>query len=83
MMGFSDAPRAWAFTRGAAHVVGVNLTEAVLAGWISRRELAEMVETCTGCSQAEPCTGWLARTPAAEALPVYCPNKSVIEALRP
>lgn len=83
MIGYSDAPRAWGFTRGAARVVGVNLTDAVVEGWLSRSELAEMVHTCTRCGQALPCTDWLAQTAAAEELPGYCPNKSVIEALKP
>jgi len=83
MIGYSDAPRAWGFTRGAARVVGVNLTDAVLEGWLSRGELGQIVDTCTSCQQAQPCTDWLAHTAKADHLPGYCPNKAVIEALKP
>jgi hypothetical protein len=83
MIGYTDAPRAWGFTCGAARVVGVDLTGAVVDGWLSRRELGAMVETCTSCGQEVPCTDWLAHTAKAEQLPVYCPNKAVIEALKP
>ena len=65
MIGYSDAPRAWGYTRGAARVVGVNLTDAVLEGWLSRGELGQIVDTCTSCRQAQPCTDWLARTQMA------------------
>ena len=83
MIGYSDAPRAWGYTRGAARVVGVNLTDAVVEGWLSRNELGQIVETCTSCGQALPCTDWLAHTTKAEELPGYCPNKAGIEALKP
>ena len=84
MIGFVDeGPRAWGFTRGAARVVGVNLTGAVLDGWLDRAELAAMVKACHDCSASEPCTDFLARTVSSEALPGYCPNKAAIESLRP
>lgn len=83
MIGFVDEdPRAWGFTRGAARVVGVNLTGAVVDGWLSRTELAGLVQVCHACSASGPCTDFLAQTVAADALPGYCPNKVAIEALR-
>ena len=83
MIGYTDAPRAWGYTRGAARALGVNLTDAVLEGWLTRDELGRMVDTCTSCGQSSPCTDWLAHTVKADHLPAYCPNKAVIESLKP
>lgn len=84
MIGFvNEDPRAWGYTRGAARVVGVNLTGAVVDGWLTRTELAALVQACHDCASAVPCTDFLARTVAAETLPGYCPNKTAIESLRP
>ena len=55
----------------------------MVAGWLHRGEVGQMVETCTRCGQALPCTDWLAHTAQAAELPGYCPNKAVIEALKP
>lgn len=83
MMGYVDAPRAWGYTRGMARVLGVNLTSAVVDGWLSREELADLVQRCEDCICTEKCTAWLARTVTAEAAPAFCPNKAAIEALGP
>lgn len=83
MISYMDAPRAWGYTRGVARVVGVNLTDAVLEGWLSRDDLGQIVDRCLGCGQVSPCMDWLARTARADHLPVYCPNKPAIEALKP
>lgn len=85
MIGFVDeeGPRAWGFTRGAARVVGVDLTGAVVDGWLRRTELAALVQACQKCAASEPCTDFLAHTVSSETLPGYCPNKAAIEALRP
>ena len=51
MMGYVDAPRAWGYTRGMARVLGVNLTSAVVEGWLSREELADLVVvSCPLCA---------------------------------
>ena len=34
MMGYVDDPRAWAYTRGMTRALGVNLTKAVVQGWV-------------------------------------------------
>lgn len=84
MIGYvNEDPRAWGYTRGAARVVGVNLTGAVLEGWLARAELAALVQVCQGCDSLQPCTDFLAHTVRAETLPGYCPNKAAIESLRP
>ena len=81
MMGYVEAPKAWGLTRGMARAVGVNLTDAVVEGWLSRGELAELVDRCQCCDRSGDCTQWLARHVTAEALPAFCPNKAGIEAL--
>lgn len=81
MIGYVEAPRAWGLTRGMGRAVGVNLTDAVIEGWLSRAELAELVERCQACERSTECQGWLARHVTAEALPAFCPNKAGIEAL--
>lgn len=84
MIGYGGAdPRAWGFTRGAARVLGVNLTGAVLDGWLRRAELTALLQVCQGCVSAIPCADFLARTVTADALPRYCPNKAALESLRP
>lgn len=81
MIGFSDAPMAWGLTRGMARVLGVSLPRAVVEGWLSRAELAVLVNRCQACSQKGACTTWLASAASAPCLPVFCPNKSEIEVL--
>jgi hypothetical protein len=83
MMGYVEAPRAWALTRGMARVVGVNLTGAVVDGWLSRDELADLVERCEACDRFGDCCAWLAVSVKTEALPTFCPNKDPLEALAP
>lgn len=83
MIGYTAAPRAWGFTRGASRVLGIDLVRAVLDGWMGREELGQIVETCSDCGQTAPCGDWLAHTAQAETLPQFCPNKAVIEALKP
>lgn len=78
-----EVPFAWGLTRGMARVLGINLVEAVTEGWFSRRDLAEMVDTCEACAQSRRCTQFLATTARAESLPQFCANKHLIEALQP
>lgn len=81
MFGYAEAPRAWGMTRGMARVVGVNLPDAVIEGWLSRAELAGLVDHCQKCSHVAECTDFLAHRVQADALPAFCGNKAGIEAL--
>lgn len=83
MIGYVEAPMAWGLTRGMARVLGVNLTDAVVDGWMSREELAELVDRCQACDRSCDCVPWLGMMARAEALPAFCKNKSAIESLRP
>lgn len=81
MIGYAEAPQAWGLTRGMARVLGLNLTDAVIDGWLTRAELATLVARCQTCGQDAVCTGWLARTVKADALPKACANKAALETL--
>ncbi len=81
MIGYSEAPIAWGMTRGMARVLGVNLPKAVVDGWLTRRELATLVNRCAACTQQSACQSWLSRAAVAPCLPVFCPNKGELEVL--
>lgn len=81
MMGYTEAPLAWGHARGMARVVGVSLTDAVIEGWLTRAELAGLVEACGRCDHLDACTNWLAHTVSAVAPPAFCPNAPAIGAL--
>lgn len=83
MIGYVEAPRAWGYTRGMARLLGINLSDAVIEGWLSRAELATLVNRCSACGPTPACSDWLAHTVAAEVLPAYCPNRQALEALKP
>ena len=83
MIGYVEAPKAWGLTRGMARVIGINLTDAVVEGWLTRPELADLVDRCQACDRSEDCTRWLSRTVTADALPGFCPNKRSLESLSP
>lgn len=83
MIGYVEAPKAWGLTRGMARVLGLNLARAVVDGWLTRDELAELVDRCQACDRSEQCTAWLARMVQAESLPGYCANKHLLETLSP
>jgi hypothetical protein len=81
MIGYPEAPRAWWLTRGMARVSGVNLSQAVLDGWLERRELSSLIARCAACGQGNSCDDWLAQSGPARTMPGFCPNKPEIEAL--
>lgn len=83
MIGYPEAPRAWWLTRGMARLLGLNLPQAVVDGWISRPELADMIGRCAACPSGSSCEGWLAARVSASALPGFCANKAALEALSP
>ncbi|MBZ4688879.1 MAG: hypothetical protein JG765_130 [Cereibacter sp.] len=81
MIGYVEAPGAWSLTNSMARVAGVDLPDAVLQGWLSRGELAELVHRCETCSAIEICSGWLAHDATAARLPGFCRNKAELESL--
>jgi hypothetical protein len=83
MFGYAEAPRAWGFTRGMAQVMGYSLTDAVLDGLLSRKELRNLVQACQSCNQTPDCSKWLARTAQSADGPDFCPNSAGLMALKP
>jgi hypothetical protein len=81
MIGYPEAHKAWWLTRGMARISGVNLSRAVLDGWLQRAELDGLVIRCASCKMATQCESWLACSGAARTMPDFCPNKPGIEAL--
>jgi Family of unknown function (DUF6455) len=81
MIGYPEAFRAWCLTRGMARISGVNLSRAVVEGWLQRGELDGLVTRCASCRMTADCEDWLARSGAVRVMPEFCPNKPGIEAL--
>lgn len=83
LLGTTAAERHFWLTQGMARTVGVNLTEAIAAGRISRAELAQMVVRCSGCEFPERCVRWMAEGTHLDAdPPAYCLNHEVIASLK-
>ncbi len=83
MIGFPEAPRAWGLTRGMARLLGFSLPQAVVEGWLSRRELALLVQACARCDCQGHCDRMLSHPGPAAGVPGFCPNKQGLEALAP
>lgn len=83
MIGFAETPEAWSRARRMAQTRRLNLAGAVVDGWLNRRELSVLVANCNICHSAPLCADWLTATPTPITLPVFCGNKSLIEALAP
>lgn len=81
MIGYAEMPKAWWLTRGMARISGVNLSRAVLEGWLQRDELEDLVTRCAACHRVKDCEAWLTRSGSAKTMPDFCPNKAEIEAL--
>ncbi len=64
-----------------ARKVGVNLTGAVIDGWLTRVELAGMVDRCLRCGHVPACTAFLTQEVQALSPPAFCDNKPGLEAL--
>ena len=83
MIGYPDAPQAWSLTRGMARLIGLDLPQAVMDGWLSRNELAVLLAACDDCSARGPCSAWLSGAGHPHEMPGFCPNKPGLEALAP
>jgi hypothetical protein len=83
LLGVPVAERHFWLTQGMARTVGVNLTEAIAAGRMTRDDLAHMVVRCAGCEFPERCVRWMADgRHLGEDPPAYCLNHEAIEAIR-
>ena len=82
MFGYVETPGIYRRAQGMARAVGVDLTAAVIEGWLRRDELALLIRRCEACGLAPLCTG-RRRTAWAAPLPEYCRLKGELEALSP
>jgi hypothetical protein len=69
--------------RRMAGTLGLDLTEAVLAGELAAPDLRGLVLNCMACREAGACTEFLdshAET-GADAAPGYCRNRATLDRL--
>jgi Family of unknown function (DUF6455) len=82
MIAYPNASQAWARTRAMARAAGVDLIGAVVEGWLTRRDLDDLVGACNACAQNTACASWGASPTLHPDLPAFCSNKSGLESLR-
>ena len=82
MIGYARAPRAFGRTRAMARAVGLDLTAAVVDGWLSRAELEALISRCASCGRVVDCDRFLSEARAGAALPPSCANSAALEVLR-
>lgn len=89
MIGYVEAPITWGLVRGMARRAGLDMPRAVLEGWLTRAELASIVDHCqkagcaTGC--VADCMDVLSIPTGSNTLspPGFCAIKAELEALAP
>ena len=70
-------------TRGMARRLGVNLTEALQQGLITRDDYADILARCRACSDTQACLDFLAEHPdGATEPPDGCLDAEVLSELR-
>lgn len=82
LLGDTAAERHFWLTQGMARASGVNITEMIARGRLTRAQFQEMVVRCGACEYPERCVRWMAEGEhAGEDPPGYCLNHETIEAL--
>jgi hypothetical protein len=82
-LGATAAERHFWLTQGMARTAGVSLSEAIVAGRMTREDLVVMVARCAACEFPERCVRWMADGGhLGENPPAYCLNHEAIEAIR-
>lgn len=76
MNAYPTAPTAWGRTRALARRLDVDLPRAVVEGWLTRRDLDQLVETCAACGKPA------CRPEAQTDLPGRCATAADLDALR-
>lgn len=82
MIGFPEQQRSWWMAHGMARASGLHLARAVVDGWLTRSDLARMVQSCAHCSKTSECQQWLA-DPSHTTPPDFCRIGPEISALAP
>lgn len=83
MIGYAEAPHAWARAQRMAQASGLNLAGAVVEGWLARHELAAIVACCQTCRADAACGDWLDHAQPLSRAPAFCANGPVIADLAP
>lgn len=79
-----DEPRAFWQTLAMGRVSGVNLSAAVVEGWLARAEFARLVQRCAACARQDDCNRFLAEPlPWPRPAPGFCANSAGLAALAP
>lgn len=78
MIGYPEDQQSFERARDLAQKGGLDLTLAVIEGWLRRDELADLVAACHGCAAGYPCDGY----DAAE-IPAGCANAGRFEHILP
>jgi len=82
-IGDSAAERHFWLTQGMARTVGVNITEEIARGKLTREDFANMVVRCGSCEFSERCVRWMAEgRHIDEGPPGFCLNHESIQALK-
>jgi hypothetical protein len=84
MIGYVEAPVTWGLVRGMARRAGFDVPRAVLEGWLTRADLARLVDQCQKADCAKPCMDVLAKSsPTAITPPDFCAIGAELAALAP
>ncbi|KFE36763.1 DUF6455 family protein [Thioclava atlantica] len=79
----SDIDMHFWITRGMARRVGLNLSEAIHQGFLSRTDFVQMIAACRKCGRTNSCLAVLSeRSGGGEGLPDACPNAPILNSLR-
>ncbi|SIO55801.1 hypothetical protein SAMN05444722_3534 [Rhodovulum sp. ES.010] len=66
-----------------AEVLGIDLTEEMMAGRWTPEDMQATVSRCLGCTDPGQCKGWIGEHVSGTGeTPAYCRNKDLLEAMR-
>lgn len=71
--------RAWRMARA----LGLDLSGAVLEGWLNPQDLSPLIAQCSACGMDSDCAEWLRARRALAEKPAFCPNIPELEVLSP
>ena len=80
MIGLVEAPRAYWMAQGMARTAGVHLARAVVEGWMTRQDLAQLVGRCQCCGSSADCEAWLSQARSGPP-PAFCAIGTEIAAI--
>ena len=84
MIGYVEAPVTWGLVRGMARRAGFDVPHAVLEGWLTRADLARLVDRCQKAGCAKSCMDVLSKPSSTHAAPpAFCAIRAELAALAP